>query len=362
MISANKGEWSELYVLFILLGDGRVYAGDGKLQRLEAYYPVLKILRDELKRSMAYELDHETQMVIVSEDGRTFARLSASNFMEQAQQLFAKIQNGGNERGAFTIPTIEPFLNDLHCCKVKAKSTDKADIHIVIHDFHTGLTPQLGFSIKSSVGAASTLLNASGATVIQYRIVGSAMDDAAAAAINAIHGNRKMQRRIEAIAQAGCSMQFNAIPNPAFDNNLRMIDSQLPEIVGWMLADAYQRKQMALEKAVESITQANPLHYDLRLGHDHYGYKVRSLLVAAALGMLPATPWEGRYDATGGYLVVKEDGDVLCFHVYDRNLLGDYLFNNTKFETPDTKRYPMGTLYRHADNYYINLVLDIRFK
>ena len=46
MIRANKGEWSELYVLFKLLGEKRVYAGGGDLNGLEAYYPILRILRN----------------------------------------------------------------------------------------------------------------------------------------------------------------------------------------------------------------------------------------------------------------------------------------------------------------------------
>ena len=30
-ITGNKGEWSEIYTLFKLLGDGRVFAGDGNM-------------------------------------------------------------------------------------------------------------------------------------------------------------------------------------------------------------------------------------------------------------------------------------------------------------------------------------------
>ena len=37
-ITANKGEWSELYVLFKLLGEKKLYAGDGDLNRLDAFY------------------------------------------------------------------------------------------------------------------------------------------------------------------------------------------------------------------------------------------------------------------------------------------------------------------------------------
>ena len=52
---------------------------------------------------------------------------------------------------------------------------------------------------------------------------------------------------------------------------------------------------------------------------------------------------------------------MMCFHLYDRNLLEDYLLNNTKFETPSKSRYNMGEVYRNEDKYYFNLVLQIRF-
>ncbi|MBR1958363.1 MAG: HpaII family restriction endonuclease, partial [Tidjanibacter sp.] len=110
------------------------------------------------------------------------------------------------------------------------------------------------------------------------------------------------------------------------------------------------------------MSNVNPLNYDLSDGHDYYGYKVKTLMVCTALGMLPATTWSGRYDATGGYIVVKNDGDIICFHIYDRNLLEDYLFQNTKFDTPDMKRYEMGQVYKKNGKFYFNLVLQIRFK
>ena len=53
--TANKGEWSEIYVLFKLLGEKQVYAGDGNLNKIEnLFYPILKILRDEKKGHYEY--------------------------------------------------------------------------------------------------------------------------------------------------------------------------------------------------------------------------------------------------------------------------------------------------------------------
>lgn len=66
--------------------------------------------------------------------------------------------------------------------------------------------------------------------------------------------------------------------------------------------------------------------------------------------------------ANGGYVVVKSDGDVICFHIFDRNLLEEYLIKNTKFDTPDTKRYDFGKVYYEDGKFYFDLVAQIRFK
>ena len=50
MIAGNKGEWSELYAFLRLLADGKLYAADADLHKLEqVYFPILAILRQELE-------------------------------------------------------------------------------------------------------------------------------------------------------------------------------------------------------------------------------------------------------------------------------------------------------------------------
>ena len=47
-LTGNKGEWSEIYALFKLLGDGVVYAGDQNLNKIQdLFYPIIMILRQE---------------------------------------------------------------------------------------------------------------------------------------------------------------------------------------------------------------------------------------------------------------------------------------------------------------------------
>lgn len=362
-LTGNKGEWSELYALFKILGEKKLYAGDGELNKLATYYPVIKVIRDELEqkkhsRHMEYSINDD--IVIVTEDGNEMSRINVAAFLEESKKLFEEIKAGKDS--AFPIPSLDDFLQKIHCKKIKAKSADKSDIHIVIHDFHTGMTPQLGFSIKSSAGSAPTLLNASGATNFIYRLEGF-NNEAKAEEINAIHSTRKIQDRVDAIVKAGATPQFIGVQSKVFNGNLVMMDCCLPKLLADMLWDSYLYREMDIAKAVKRATEKNFMGYDLSTGHDYYGYKLKSLMVASALGMLPATPWTGRYEATGGYIVVKDDGDIVCFHIYDRNLLEDYLFNNTKFETPKSKKMDFGSIYKGTDgSYYFNLNLQIRFK
>jgi len=48
MITGNKGEWSELYTFLRLLADGKLFAADGQLNKIESiYFPIIKIIRTE---------------------------------------------------------------------------------------------------------------------------------------------------------------------------------------------------------------------------------------------------------------------------------------------------------------------------
>ena len=49
MLSGNKGEWSEVYVLLRLLANGKIYAADSELQIInDIYFPIIKIIREEI--------------------------------------------------------------------------------------------------------------------------------------------------------------------------------------------------------------------------------------------------------------------------------------------------------------------------
>lgn len=77
---------------------------------------------------------------------------------------------------------------------------------------------------------------------------------------------------------------------------------------------------------------------DFRISEDSpvYEYKIKRFLQDAAMGMTPEGEWDGFYDANGGQIIVKKNGDIVCYHIYELNRYLKYLFDFTKLEQPAT--------------------------
>ncbi|MBQ0016234.1 MAG: HpaII family restriction endonuclease [Bacteroidales bacterium] len=357
-LSGNKGEWSEIYTLFKLLGDGKVHAGDADMNKLDLYYPILNIIREESKR-YEYRPYIDQHIVVIDEDGREYARISMNRFIQEAETLLTAIKNGDSR--SFEIPDSEMFMNKIGCALLKAPSKDKADIHIVIHDLRTNMTPNLGFSIKSQLGSASTLLNAGLPTNILYRIEGVDFTDEDIVNINSV---KEHLLRMKKIVDYGGRFVYCDIEHQTFKNNLLFLDYCMPKFIAeCLVVDSMPNKTSMISEAVEMVAAKNPFGFT---GDDiiaFYEHKMKVLLLDAALGMTPSKEWKGRYDANGGYLVVRKDGEIVCYHFYNRNDVEDYLYHNTRFERGSRTRHNFGSLFRGNDgNVYIRLNLQIRFK
>ena len=68
---------------------------------------------------------------------------------------------------------------------------------------------------------------------------------------------------------------------------------------------------------------------------------------------------DSRMAAQAGYFL--EDGEVLCYHLYNRNDFEDYLLNNTRFDRGSATRHEYASIYKEDGKYYIPLNLQIRF-
>lgn len=140
-----------------------------------------------------------------------------------------------------------------------------------------------------------------------------------------------------------------------------MLDLGMARIIAECMEKYYTGQGSEVSVATQKVAQDDPLHINTTEGQPMYAYKIKQFLLAFALGMTVSSPWDGSFNANGGYIVVKEDGDVICYHFFDRNDLEEYLFNNTKFDTPSTTRHEFGNVYKENNNYFIKLNLQIRF-
>jgi type II restriction enzyme len=357
MLTGNVGEWSEIYTLLKLLSDGQLTPGDENIEKIKGvFFPIVKILRTESNGTFEYSIKQD---IVISSNEKELLRIPMAIFKEKATFLLEKIK--ANTDRTFPVPEIEAFMHDIKCISLKASSGVKSDINIVIHDLRTNQMPLLGFSIKSQIGNPSTLLNAGKTTNFVYKIEGVNLTDEEIDSINSIDSKNKIRDRIIAVLNKGGLFSFAGTEQKIFSNNLTLIDSLLPEIVSDITFAFYTEKDSTMKSLVDNIQTKNPLGFDTSNEHKFYSYKIKRFLTDIALGMMPSKVWAGQYEATGGYLIVKEDGEVLCYHIYNKNEFENYLLNNTKLDTASSTRHEFGILYRELGELFFKLNLQIRF-
>ena len=263
-----------------------------------------------------------------------------------------------SQQGKTSIERVEQFLNSIDKKIITAKSRDKADIRIVIHNLMNGTKPELGYSIKSKLGSDSTLINAVGDnTNFVFKISGITKSDA-----TSFNSESKFKMKFELLKKLGAKVEFHSVASQGLHNNLIMLDLGMERIVAECLLSYYQGSAKTIEDAVKLVNSKDPLNIIGGATQPMYEYKVKQFLLAFALGMTASKAWHGEFNANGGFIVVKEDGDIVCYHFFDRNDLEDYLFYNTRFETPSTSRHNFGSIYEDNGEFFMKLNLQVRFK
>jgi len=138
-----------------------------------------------------------------------------------------------------------------------------------------------------------------------------------------------------------------------------LLDSNMEEIINHVLLKYYAENIKSCSAIIEKLEEENPMEFP-RAGF--YKYKFKKLLCSVALGMMPSEEWDGKDDATGGYVIVKEDGECLAYHLYNRDAFEEYLLANTNMEKGSSSRHEFMTIYEEDGEFRVNLNLQIRFK
>lgn len=251
-------------------------------------------------------------------------------------------------------------MNSFSLTTLKAKAKLKDDITVQIEDPKTFISPILGFSVKSQLGSPSTLVNPSDPTNFTYILKGEQLNSTQ---IKLINEEKKFSKKLRLLNELGIYLEFEKVEHPVFASNLQTIDYHFDKILSEVILLFYEnetRGENTVAKFIEKVAERNSIGYDLNVNSSMYQMIMRKFLSDYALGMRAAEVWKRDYQATGGYLIVRSDGELLCYHFYFTKNFEDYLFYNTKLETPDD-RVGYGQIYFEDNIPKIKLNLQIRF-
>lgn len=386
LLKGNIGEWSEIYVFLRLLASGRMDVADDTLTAIpNEFYKILAILRKEANSDNQYLRSDDRIIIKIKNDAtgeiEEFS-MSVEQFVKNADMLLDGLQHQKGRVAAY--PRTQSFMEELKISSIKDIG-HKRDITISIEDFHNGMAQTLGFSIKSFIGKQSTLFNPGAGTNFIYKVefpegVNVDCDTFNADTYDGVPS--KISARLAKIEELGGSVSFDSIQSDCLTQNLRTIDGELPVILANALLLKYSKSISSWAQIIEELNAQNPLGYRISANSPVYEVKIARFLQDAAMGMTPETPWSGFYDADGGQIVVKKDGDIVCYHIYELNRFRQYLLNATRIEQPSTgedennpghirldpktgkpkKPYLFGWLYQENGNYFLKINLQVRFK
>jgi hypothetical protein len=350
----NIGEWSELYALAYLLAYGGAYAADEHQAAIpEIFHKVLQVhlLHKDESKYLNYIINTVDVEIITGENKVT--KVSRSAIKDSLDLMFTELTNGKHRR-TFELFSGNELMKLISKNKISAGSSQfENDLELVLEDQESKVpTPKVGFNIKSQLGGKSTLLNASGATNFIYEVV-SNNPNTNNQFPKFEHGKHK--QNINDLYNLGYHLEYRSLASPQFYNNLTLLDMKFPEYLAEVLLHSYLTGNDSFGEVVENVfPENNP-------SSRQPVFKLKEFLGAIAMGLRPTNLWDGDTTRFSGILVVKMNGEVIFYYLYNRKSFEAHLFRNVYFERPSTSRHKYGEIYETSGRFFIKLNLQIRF-
>ncbi len=340
----NKGELSESYALLKIIHQKVIQYGDVHGLPTKDSIRVLKIKN----QTTTLTLKDFTVQVITGNDSRVDIPIDSLITKSELSEIVSAIKEGA---ATFNITKIDDAIRILGITKSKGASLDKADMTI---DFEEKfLNTDQGISIKSFLGNPPTLLNASSATNFVYTVTG--LKSAQVEAINQIKTSSKIKDRVAAVEAAGGRFQFSHCESETYESNLRKADSQMPEILAEALLSFFKKTTS------KRLAEYSPANRFLPASSSDIHCRLRDFVKYTILGIFPAKAWNGHLTASGAVLV-KEDGSLVFYHSNKEDVLKNYFYQHTYFDTPSSTRHRFGSLYKEGSALQFKLNLQLRLE
>ena len=353
-LSGNKGEWSEIYGVLLLLVRPTLNIVDSKLQIIDDALYKVKAVNVNVEEGLKYAIAEN--LIYIYVDNELVNNISSEEIIRYKDILLNEIKSADTEgSGSFEIDEMSDFLRRFSNGKpIKAPSRDKSDVYLTLNNMREASIIELSYSVKSMLGSPATIMNSSSHTNVKYRVTG--LNENSIDYINRINGRTKLKDRIVAINRAGGIVDFDSIVSSELDYNLRMIDSDMPKYMANALLYSYTN---GVKSFKDAFIKSNTF-----LDENHATKKIGDFLDGISFGFIPSRKWDGKRQVTGGIIVITEDGNLLVLDLtYYKDDVIDYLINETKFDSPSSSRYHMLELKKESDgNVYFTLNIQIRYK
>ncbi len=385
----NKGEWSEVYIFLKLLNDGKISIADRNMNALKnVFLNIVKILREQ------YEYTTGSNIHILLEGKEICEPIPVNVIGNYKKIIWNLIQSKISSGSIVSNNEIDTFFNSMKITKLKAPASKSnsffggtQDITMEVMDYRSGINSIVGFSCKSSFSAEATLFNASkDNTNFLYEITGNSINDELMNTFNSLFsevykkdketGQKELKKEVATIDRMaflktkGCELKYVKMCNKAAERNLILSGGkEMPELVAELLKFYYfynngQAKKSGIRDALQFACQNNISNYDYPEANlkNIYERKIGTLLYDMFTGMRFGKEWDGKSSVNGGYIIVKDDGDVVAYHSTITDEFKTFLIDQLGFETPSAKRHDYMQIYKENDKYYLKLNLQIRFK
>lgn len=165
----------------------------------------------------------------------------------------------------------------------------------------------------------------------------------------------KLKDKVQRIPE----LKFTSTINETFHQNFMFVDTQMDKFLAEILKIYYRENISDCATLANILDERDPLNLK---SENLYPHKLKKFLCAVVLELNPTKHWNGVDDANGGYIIVKETGEVVAYHLHNRNSFENYLLNSTRLDTPSMSRHKFGNIYEEQGRNFINLNLQIRFK
>lgn len=377
-LSYNNGEWAEVYIFFKVIADRKLYTADADFNPIkDVYLDVLSVIREEVKGEVYKYKTGDTVTIFLNKEPVGY--VPVSEFIKYKDILWKLLEE--NTDTTFTSEEVESFLNSIHIFNPKSPAHivskfcgGTVDIVIETQD-RSGVNRILGFSCKSDLRASSTLLNASGDnTNFVFEITGP-MDDEKMNKFNSIFKQVKRKGetcydvattdRMQYLHEIGCDINFvDTAKNISKINLIKCGGMEMPGIVAGMLKKFYFENlggTTSVQDCIEYLAENDVVGYGFDDLKETYHGKIAHLLLCAFTGMRLGSPWNGRQAVNGGYIVVKNNGDVVAFHSTIADEFKDFLVAKMIMEGPSHSRHKDMVIYKEGDRYFLKLALQLRF-